>query len=121
MKRLLFGLLAVCGILLGTAALLPSARESEAVETMAEPAAAAAPGPGYVLGEYQGRVAVYGAGEPDTPREVTAIRVHYLPSADRNALKDGLYLSHTACILAMALGVAPIPKPQKPADSTAAS
>ena len=90
MKRLLFGLLAVCGILLGTAALLPSARESEAVETIAEPAAAAAPGPGYVLGEYQGRVAVYGAGEPDTPREVTAIRVHYLPSADRNALKDGI-------------------------------
>ncbi len=39
----------------------------------------------------------------------------------RYALTDGTYLSQSACILAMALGVAPIPKPHVPATSTAAS
>lgn len=90
MKRLFFALLAVCGVLLGAAALIPSPRESEAAETMAEPAVPAVASKGFVLCEYQGRVAVFGAGEADAPREVTSIRVHYLPAADRNALKKGI-------------------------------
>ena len=90
MKRLLFGLLAVCGLLLGTAALLPSNRESSAVETMVELSPPAASRETYVIGEYEGRVAVFAAGEDAAPREITSIRVHYLPSADRNALKKGI-------------------------------
>ena len=39
----------------------------------------------------------------------------------KKALTDGRYFSVTACILAMAFGVAPIPKPQVPAARTAAS
>ena len=39
----------------------------------------------------------------------------------RYALMEGTYLSQIACILAMALGVAPMPKPQVPAVMTAAS
>ena len=37
------------------------------------------------------------------------------------AFTDGTYFSVSACIFAIALGVAPIPKPQVPAASTAAS
>ena len=40
---------------------------------------------------------------------------------NRYALTDGSYFSHNACIFAMALGVAPIPKPHTPEDKTAAS
>ena len=36
----------------------------------------------------------------------------------RYALTDGTYLSHKACILAMALGVAPMPKPHTEATCT---
>ena len=36
------------------------------------------------------------------------------------AFTDGTYFSVSACIFAIALGVAPIPKPQVPAASTAA-
>lgn len=39
----------------------------------------------------------------------------------RNALADGTYLAATASIFAKAFGVAPSPKPQKPAVMTAAS
>ena len=39
----------------------------------------------------------------------------------KNAFTEGNYFSVTACIFAMALGVAPIPKPQLPAAKTAAS
>ena len=39
----------------------------------------------------------------------------------RYALTEGAYFSQTTCMLAMALGVAPIPKPQVPDTSTAAS
>ena len=39
----------------------------------------------------------------------------------RYALMEGAYFSQTTCMLAMALGVAPIPKPQVPDTSTAAS
>ena len=39
----------------------------------------------------------------------------------KNAFTDGRYFSVTACIFAMALGVAPIPKPHVPAAKTAAS
>ncbi len=39
----------------------------------------------------------------------------------RYALTDGAYFSHRACMLAMALGVAPMPKPQVPDTMTAAS
>ena len=40
---------------------------------------------------------------------------------NKNALTDGAYFSHTACIFAIAFGVAPIPNPQTPDESTAAS
>ena len=39
----------------------------------------------------------------------------------RYALMDGTYWSQTACIFAMAFGVAPVPKPQVPDTSMAAS
>ena len=39
----------------------------------------------------------------------------------RYALTEGEYLSQMACMLAMALGVAPMPKPQVPDTMTAAS
>ena len=39
----------------------------------------------------------------------------------RYALTEGEYLSQMACMLAMALGVAPMPKPQVPDTITAAS
>ena len=39
----------------------------------------------------------------------------------RKALKDGPYLPVIALMLAIATGVAPIPKPQNPATITAAS
>lgn len=39
----------------------------------------------------------------------------------RKALTEGPYLSVKTCIFAMAFGVAPMPKPQLPAVSTAAS
>lgn len=39
----------------------------------------------------------------------------------RYALMEGAYFSQTTYMLAMALGVAPIPKPQVPDTSTAAS
>ena len=39
----------------------------------------------------------------------------------RYALTDVVYFSQIACMFAMAFGVAPIPKPQVPATSTAAS
>ena len=39
----------------------------------------------------------------------------------RYAFTDGTYFSHTACIFAIAFGVAPIPKPQVPEQITAAS
>ena len=38
----------------------------------------------------------------------------------RYAFTEGAYLSVIACMLAMAFGVAPIPKPHVPAVSTAA-
>jgi len=40
---------------------------------------------------------------------------------NKNAFTDGAYFSHTACILAIAFGVAPIPNPHTPDDRTAAS
>ena len=39
----------------------------------------------------------------------------------KNAFTEGKYFSVTACIFAIAFGVAPIPKPQVPAASTTAS
>ncbi|MNI89819.1 hypothetical protein D3C73_1472690 [compost metagenome] len=39
----------------------------------------------------------------------------------RNDLCEGPYWLVMACMLAMAVGVAPMPNPQWPADSTAAS
>ena len=39
----------------------------------------------------------------------------------RYAFTEGAYFSQTACMFAMAFGVAPIPNPQVPAASTAAS
>ena len=39
----------------------------------------------------------------------------------RNAVGDGPFFFVTACMLAIALGVAPIPKPQRPEEITAAS
>ena len=39
----------------------------------------------------------------------------------RYAFTDGTYRSQIACMFAIAFGVAPIPKPHVPAESTAAS
>ena len=38
------------------------------------------------LGEYHGRVAIFAPDERTLPRQITAIAVHTLPSADRAAL-----------------------------------
>ena len=47
----------------------------------------------YVLGESEGRVAVYGRENPGTPVTVTDIRVSTLREADRAMLADGLPVS----------------------------
>ena len=41
------------------------------------------------LGEYHGRVAIFAPDERTLPRQITAIAVHTLPSADRAALSGG--------------------------------
>ena len=42
------------------------------------------------LGEYHGRVAIFAPDERALPRQITAIAVHTLPSADRAALSGGI-------------------------------
>ena len=42
------------------------------------------------LGEYHGRVAIFAPDERTLPRQITAIAVHTLPSADRAALSGGI-------------------------------
>ncbi len=42
------------------------------------------------LGEYHGRVAIFAPDERTLPRQITAIAVHTLPSADREALSGGI-------------------------------
>ena len=44
------------------------------------------------LGEYHGRVAIFAPDERTLPRQITAIAVHTLPSADREALRRGITL-----------------------------
>lgn len=44
-----------------------------------------------------------------------------ISGTNKKALTDGAYFSHTACIFAIAFGVAPIPNPHTPDDNTAAS
>ena len=41
------------------------------------------------LAEYHGRVAIFAPDERTLPRQITAIAVHTLPSADREALRRG--------------------------------
>ena len=43
------------------------------------------------LGEYHGRVAIFAPDERTLPRQITAIAVHTLPSADRAALSFLLF------------------------------
>ena len=40
--------------------------------------------------EYHGRVAIFAPDERTLPRQITAIAVHTLPSADRAALSGGI-------------------------------
>lgn len=88
MKRLILIVFAGA-LLLGAGMLLRRESAPRTAETMA--AAPETPrAEGFVLGEYGGRVAVYGAGADAMPRKVTSIWVHYLPAADRNALKKGI-------------------------------
>ena len=42
------------------------------------------------LGEYHGRVAIFAPDERTLPRQITAIAVYTLPSADREALSGGI-------------------------------
>ncbi len=42
------------------------------------------------LAEYHGRVAIFAPDERTLPRQITAIAVHTLPSADREALSGGI-------------------------------
>ena len=42
------------------------------------------------LGEYHGHVAIFAPDERTLPRQITAIAVHTLPSADRAALSGGI-------------------------------
>lgn len=42
------------------------------------------------LAEYHGRVAIFAPDERTLPRQITAIAVHTLPSADREALFSGI-------------------------------
>lgn len=101
MKRLILIALAA-GVLAGTAALLRREQPPRAAETMAELVPSEAPrSAGYVLTEYGGRVAVCGAGPDAAPREVTSIRVYYLPSADRNALKQGITAANDLALAAL--------------------
>ena len=78
MKRRWIPLLGGAGAVLTAAALLL------ALGGRTEPAAE------YRLADYGGRVAVYGPGESETPRRVTAIRVQLLPAADRVQLREGI-------------------------------
>ncbi len=43
-----------------------------------------------LAGEYHGRVAIFAPDERTLPRQITAIAVHTLPSADRAALSGGI-------------------------------
>ena len=72
MKRLILIVLAAGG-LLGAAVLLSRTQTPRAVETMAGAPAETPRSAGFVLGEYGGRVAVYGAEADAPPREITSI------------------------------------------------
>jgi hypothetical protein len=100
MKRLILIVLAAGG-LLGAAVLLSRTQTPRAVETMAGAPAETPRSAGFVLGEYGGRVAVYGAEADAPPREITSIWVHYLPSADRNALKKGISAANELALAAL--------------------
>ena len=100
MKRLILIVLAGT-LLLGAAALIRREKTPQAVETMASAPEKDAPrDTGFVLGEYDGRVAVFGAGA-EAPREITSIWVHYLPAADRNALKKGIDAANELALAAL--------------------
>ena len=99
MKRMI--MIALAGaLLLGAGALLRRERAPRTAETMAS-APEAPRAEGFVLGEYDGRVAVYGAGADAPPRKVTSIWVHYLPAADRNALKKGIRAANELVLAAL--------------------
>ena len=90
MRRVIIPLLTALAMGLGAAALLREA-DPPAAETMAPVSAPVTPEERrYILGEYGGRVAVYSAETSAPPREITAIWVRYLPSADRDGLREGI-------------------------------
>ena len=59
------------------------------------------------LGEYHGRVAIFAPDERTLPRQITAIAVHTLPSADRAALSGGIANQGEALLAPLREAVAP--------------
>ncbi len=96
MKRIITAVLAAAALLLSAAALKDARRDRDApghAETMSQAVSVTeseAPREEYLLSEVSGRVAVFRSGDGERPREITAIQVALLPSADRRELRSGI-------------------------------
>ena len=95
-KRLLWTGIALAAVIMTTvvAVSLPQREESiplnEVVEDVEKPAGEDPPPPyAYLLREYQGRIAVYTAGQEE-PDMVLNVMVKHLPEYDRRQLEEGI-------------------------------